>query len=131
MSDTLMRRGPSRGIAGLAVATALAVSLATSLTGCVVAPARPVVVQPAADSHEMAIRRFDQVAQRIDKMHHRIEHNVAVGAYPPPVAGDLHHHVDAVWHETQDIASRQGGGLSGGEQRRLNAQLDDIGERIR
>ncbi len=130
MNGFSMHRRSARAVLGLAITTTLAVS-AASLTGCVVEPTRPVVVQPAMDPHQMAIRRFDQVAQRVDKMHHRIEHNAAVGFYPPPIAGDLHHHVDAVFHEAQDMASSHGGGLSGGEQRRLNAQLDDIGERIR
>lgn len=131
MTRLLTHRRPTRAILSLAVTTTLAVSLASSLTGCVVEPPRPMAVQLAMDPHQMAIRRFAQIAQRIDKMHRRIEHNVAVRFYPPPVAGDLHHHVDAVWHEAQDSASRQGGGLSGSEQRRLNEQLDDIGEQIR
>lgn len=109
----------------------LGAALISSLAACVVQPIQPVVREAPPDPHRIAIHRFEQVSARIDHMHRRIEHNVNVGYYPPPRAGMLHRRLDGIWHEAQNIAGHQAGGLSGEQQRQLNTQLDNLGEEIR
>jgi hypothetical protein len=108
---------------------ALAASSAL-LAACVVTPPPPPAPAPD-DPHIAALRRAEQVQQRIDHESHAIDAHVAQGYYPPPQGYRLHQELASIEHEKADMAARRGGGLSGEEQHMLNQQLDaaahDIG----
>lgn len=96
----------------------------TVLAACVVTPPPPAYPVPAPEPNIAALRRAEQVQQRIDHEAHAIDAHVAQGYYPPPRGYQLHQQLAEIEHEKQDMAAHHGGGLSGEEQRTLNQQLD-------
>ena len=74
--------------------------------------------------------RFGQVDERIDNLNRRIDERVSQGYYPPATGGALHHRLDVIRQEMGDMASQHDGGLSPGEQRILNQELDGAARAI-
>ncbi|EGC99299.1 hypothetical protein B1M_37311, partial [Burkholderia sp. TJI49] len=52
------------------------------------------------------------------------------GYYPPPYGAQLHHRLDVIRQESNDMSAQHGGGLSGDEQRVLNQELDTAARAI-
>jgi hypothetical protein len=100
-------------------------ALVSSLAACVVSPSRQIAEShPAANPHEMAAHRLEQVDGRIDNMGNHIDARVNQGHYPPPEGAALHRRLDTIRQESRDMAAQHGGGLTGDEQRVLNQELD-------
>lgn len=97
------------------------------LSACVVAPPPP---QPLPDPHIAALRRAEQVQQRIEHEAHSIDTHVAQGYYPPPQGYQLHQQLASIQQQKQDMAAQHGGGLSGAEQHALNQELDGAAHMI-
>jgi len=93
----------------------------------VVTPAPP-VVRP--NPHEAEMARFGQVDERIDNLNRRIDERVSQGYYPPPTGNAYHHRLDVIRQEMGDMAAQHDGGLSAGEQRILNQELDGAARAI-
>lgn len=110
--------------------TALTLAMAcAALYGCTVyQPAPPARVGPTP--YQVSLQRKAQIEHRIATQHHRIDARVSQGYIDPGYGGALHRRVDAIQRELNDMASQQGGGISGEEQRVLNEQLDGNSRRI-
>ncbi|HTH59402.1 MAG TPA: hypothetical protein VL689_04520 [Paraburkholderia sp.] len=80
--------------------------------------------------HEISSQRLRQVDGRIDKLDHRIDTHVTEGSYPAPQGDALRHRLDVIHGEAHDMASKHGGGLTSGEQRVLNEELDTAAHAI-
>lgn len=93
-----------------------------------VAPAIP--ASPAAPAsptpHEIAAERLQQVDGRIDNLHRRIDLHVSHGDYPLAQGAGLHHRLEEIRKEAHDIAGQHGDGLTPGEQRVMNEELDTV-----
>lgn len=88
----------------------------------------PPVVRP--NPHEADMARFGQVDGRIDNLNRRIDERVNQGYYPPATGSALHHRLDVIRQEMGDMSSQHDGGLSPGEQRILNQELDGAARAI-
>ncbi|WP_206950633.1 hypothetical protein [Trinickia acidisoli] len=115
-------------------------ALVSALAACVVTPPPPhrhpppppppppPTVRP--NPHDAELARRAQIDERIDNLSRRIDAHVSQGYYPPPTGGALHHRLDVIRQETNDMAGQHGGGLSGDEQRLLNQELDGAARAI-
>jgi hypothetical protein len=99
----------------------LAVAATVWLSGCIVAPPPP---PPQQDPHVAALRRAEQVEQRIEHESHSIDAHVSQGYYPPPRGYDLHQRLNGIRQQARDMEAQFGGGLSGDEQHTLNEELN-------
>lgn len=88
----------------------------------------PPVVRP--NPHEAEMARFGQVDERIDNLNRRIDERVSQGYYPPPTGNAFRHRLDVIRQEMGDMAAQHDGGLSPGEQRILNQELDGAARAI-
>ncbi|CAB3758607.1 hypothetical protein GQ57_03205 [Burkholderia sp. MSh2] len=106
-------------------------ALVSTLAACVVAPPpQPHPAQPRPNPQVVANERLQQIQGRIDNLHHRIDARVNAGYYPPPYGAQLHHRLDVIRQESNDMSAQHGGGLSGDEQRVLNQELDTAARAI-
>jgi hypothetical protein len=102
-----------------------------ALGACVVAPPPPPPrPAPSMPPHEAALRRMQQIEQRIGQEQRSIDAHVNGGAYPPPIGDRLHGELGRIDQEAHDMANQHGGGLSGEEQHDLNDQLNGVTRRI-
>ncbi|MGY6239017.1 hypothetical protein [Burkholderia ambifaria] len=108
--------------------------LVSSLAACVVQPQRPVrqapPPPPRPNPQVVANERMQEVQGRIDNLHRRIDTRVNGGYYPPPYGAQLHHRLDVIRQEANDMSTQHNGGLSGDEQRVLNQELDTAARAI-
>ncbi|OJA88554.1 hypothetical protein [Burkholderia ubonensis] len=123
------------------IRAAVCCALVSSLAACIVQPqqrrpappppprpAPQVVPQPSPQV--VGFERAQQIQGRIDNLHRRIDSRVNGGYYPPPYGAQLHHRLDVIRQETNDMTAQHGGGLSGDEQRVLNQELDTAARAI-
>jgi len=101
-------------------------ALLSALAACVVTPPE----RPARTQHEVAEQRLHQVDGRIDNLGRRIDTHVSGGHYPPAQGEALHHRLDVIRGEAHEMAAKHGGGLTPGEQRILNEELDTAAHAI-
>jgi hypothetical protein len=73
---------------------------------------------------------MQQIEQRIDQLHHHIDANLAAGHLQGPDADSLHHRLDVIHQETNDMGAPHGNGLSSDEQHVLNQELDTAAHAI-
>lgn len=117
---------PIRRTAGIALASLLLAC--PLLAGCVAETPPPLGTH--LDPQHQAEQRARQVNGRIANEHRLIDVHVNQGYYPPPVGEQLHSRLEQVRRKAEDLASRQGGGLSSDEQRALNEELNAIAAQI-
>jgi hypothetical protein len=98
--------------------------LVSSLAACVVESPQAVAPPAAPNPHEIAVHRYAQVEGRLNDMSHHIDQHVDRGYYPPREGDALHHRLDMIRQQANQMAAQRGGGLSGDEQRTLNDELD-------
>lgn len=99
-------------------------ALIFSLAACVVTPPPHASAAAPRANAPTAFDRYRQVNDRIDYLGRRIDSRVNEGYYPPPQGSALHHRLDLIGREAQEMASQHRGGLSGDEARVLNQELD-------
>ncbi|HKT65249.1 hypothetical protein [Burkholderia sp. 22313] len=108
--------------------------LVSSLAACVVQPQRPArqapPPPPRPNPQVVANDRLQEVQGRIDNLHRRVDARVNGGYYPPPYGAQLHHRLDVIRQEANDMSAQHNGGLSGDEQRVLNQELDTAARAI-
>ncbi|AZQ49672.1 hypothetical protein [Burkholderia cenocepacia] len=107
--------------------------LVSSLAACIVQPQRPArqaPPPPRPNPQVVANDRMQEVQGRIENLHRRIDARVNGGYYPPPYGAQLHHRLDVIRQEANDMAAQHNGGLSGDEQRVLNQELDTAARAI-
>lgn len=84
------------------------------------ATAEPAPAQALSPSRE----RMQQIDQRIDQLHHHIDAQVASGHIQTADADALHHRLDVIHQEADDMGAPHGNGLSADEQHVLGQELD-------
>ncbi|RQS73486.1 hypothetical protein DID96_08195 [Burkholderia sp. Bp8963] len=118
------------------IRAAVCCALVSSLAACIVAPpqqARPAprpAPAPQVNPQVVGYERMQQIQGRIDNLHRRVDARVNGGYYPPPYGAQLHHRLDVIRQESNDMGAQHGGGLSGDEQRVLNQELDTAARAI-
>jgi len=103
---------------------------AGALLSLLAACAAPHHERPSPAPREIFAQRLHQVDGRIDDLGHRIDTHVSEGHYPPPQGDALHHRLEVIHEEAHDMAAKHGGGLTPGEQRILNEELDTAARAI-
>lgn len=87
-------------------------------------PPPPAPVVRPNPAHEAELARRAQADERIDTLGRRIDERVDQGYYPPATGSSLHHRLDVIRQEINDMAAQHGGGLSSDEQRVIYQELD-------